>query len=71
MHPSALVEKAVAAGLDILAICDHNSSENVPYIINAARGKNLKIFPGMEITTSEEVHLLALFDSLSDVGGLQ
>ena len=71
MHPRALVEKAVAAGLDILAICDHNSSENVPYIINAARGKNLKIFPGMEITTSEEVHLLALFDSLSDVGGLQ
>ena len=71
MHPRALVEKALAAKLDILAICDHNSSENVPYVINAARGKNLKIFPGMEITTSEEVHLLAIFDSLSDLARLQ
>jgi PHP family Zn ribbon phosphoesterase len=71
MHPKALVERAIAAGLDILAICDHNSSENVSYVINAARGKNLKIFPGMEITTSEEVHFLALFDSLPDLARLQ
>jgi len=71
MHPKALVERALAAKIDILAICDHNSSENVPYVINAARGKNLKIFPGMEITTSEEVHLLALFDSLPDLARMQ
>ena len=71
MHPKALVERALAARIDILAICDHNSSENVPYVINAARGKNLKIFPGMEITTSEEVHFLALFDSLPDLARLQ
>jgi PHP family Zn ribbon phosphoesterase len=71
MHPKALVEKALAAGIDILAICDHNSSENVPYVIRAAREKNLKIFPGMEITTSEEVHFLAIFDSLSDLAILQ
>ena len=71
MHPKALVERALAAKIDILAICDHNSSENVPYVINAARGKNLKIFPGMEITTSEEVHFLALFDSLPDLARMQ
>lgn len=71
MHPQALVERAIAAGIDILAICDHNSSENVPYVINAARGKKLKIFPGMEITSSEEVHFLALFDSLPDLAKLQ
>jgi PHP family Zn ribbon phosphoesterase len=71
MHPKALVERALAANLNVIAICDHNSSENVPYVIRAAQGKNLKIFPGMEITTSEEVHLLALFDSLSDLVDLQ
>lgn len=71
MHPHALVDKACSAGLDIIAICDHNSSENVPYVINASQGKNLKIFPGMEITTSEEVHFLALFDSMSDLAKLQ
>lgn len=71
MYPQALVDRAIKAGLDIIAICDHNASENVPYVIKAAQGKNLKIFPGMEITTSEEVHFLALFDSLSDLNKLQ
>ena len=71
MHPQALVEKALEAKLDIIAICDHNSSENVPYVIKAAKGKKLKILPGMEITTSEEVHLLAIFNSLSDLAKLQ
>jgi len=71
MHPKALVERALAANLNVIAICDHNSSENVPYVIRAAQGENLKIFPGMEITTSEEVHLLAIFDSLSDLASLQ
>ena len=71
MHPQALVEKALAAKLDIIAICDHNSSENVPYVIKAAKGKNIKILPGMEITTSEEVHLIAIFNSLSDLAALQ
>jgi PHP family Zn ribbon phosphoesterase len=71
MHPLALVQKARETKLDMIAICDHNSSANVPYVIKAAAGTNLKILPGMEITTSEEVHLLALFDSLSSLAKLQ
>ena len=71
MHPLALVQKARATNLDMIAICDHNSSANVPYVIKAAAGTDLKILPGMEITTSEEVHLLALFDSLSALAKLQ
>ena len=67
----ALVQKALEANLDMIAICDHNSSANVPYVINAARTSQLKILPGMEITTSEEVHLLAIFDSLSNLTLLQ
>jgi PHP family Zn ribbon phosphoesterase len=71
MHPQALVEKAITAHLDVLAICDHNASENVPFVIRAARGKDLKILSGMEITSSEEVHILAIFDSLIDLSNLQ
>jgi PHP family Zn ribbon phosphoesterase len=55
----------------MIAICDHNSSANVPYVIKAAQASKLKILPGMEITTSEEVHLLAIFDSLSNLTLLQ
>jgi hypothetical protein len=71
MHPMALVQKALEAKLNMIAICDHNSSANVPYVINAAKTCKLKILPGMEITTSEEVHLLAIFDSLSNLTLLQ
>jgi 3',5'-nucleoside bisphosphate phosphatase len=71
MHPMALVQRAIEAKLDMIAICDHNSSANVPYVIKAAETSKLKILPGMEITTSEEVHLLAIFDSLSNLILLQ
>ena len=71
MHPQALVGKILEAKLDVAAICDHNSSENVPFVMNAARGKNLNILPGMEVTTSEEVHMLAIFDSLDNLARLQ
>lgn len=71
MHPKALVERALARHLDIIAVSDHNASANVPYVMAAAAGKNIRIIPAMEITTSEEVHLLALFGSLSDLLELQ
>jgi PHP family Zn ribbon phosphoesterase len=71
MHPSALVEEAVCRGLDIIAICDHNSSENVQYVMNAARGKPLTVIPGMEVTTREEVHVISLFDSMTSLRQFQ
>jgi 3',5'-nucleoside bisphosphate phosphatase len=71
MHPRALVERAREAGLDIVAICDHNSSENVPFVMKAAWGKNLSVLPGMEVTTTEEAHILAIFDSLDHLSEFQ
>jgi PHP family Zn ribbon phosphoesterase len=71
MHPRALVERALEKKLDMIAISDHNASANVRYVMKAAAGKNIQIIPAMEITTSEEVHLLALFGSLPDLMKLQ
>lgn len=71
IHPRPLVEKAIKEGLDLIAVCDHNSSENVPFVMKAARGKNIHILAGMEITTSEDVHILAIFDSLDNISKLQ
>jgi predicted metal-dependent phosphoesterase TrpH len=62
MYPRALVDKAIAEKLDIVAVCDHNASESVEFVIRYAVGKPITILPGMEITSSEEVPLLALFD---------
>ncbi len=71
MYPSALVARSVAAGLDVIGICDHNASENVPYVIEAARGKPLHVFPGMEITSKEEAHVITLFETVADLSRVQ
>jgi 3',5'-nucleoside bisphosphate phosphatase len=71
MYPRAVVEKAISEQLDVIAICDHNASENVKYVIQAAEGKPLLVLPGMEITSSEEVHILALFDRLDNLLNIQ
>lgn len=71
MHPSALMQKALKKNLDIIAISDHNASANVQYVLAAAAGKNIFVIPAMEITSSEEVHLLAYFPSLADLMKLQ
>ncbi|MCK9527838.1 MAG: hypothetical protein M0Q23_04165 [Syntrophales bacterium] len=71
MFPQALVSRSLEARLDIIGVCDHNASENVQYIMNAARGKDIKVFPGMEVTSREEVHLIALFDTIGPLTALQ
>ncbi len=71
MYPTAIVERAVAEKLDVIAVCDHNASENVPYVIRAAEGRGLVVLPGMEVTSREEVHLLAIFDRMDGLQKLQ
>jgi len=66
MSPRNIVRRAVEERLSIIAVTDHNSAENAPAVIGAAAGSGLFVIPGMEITTSEEVHLLGLFESIED-----
>ena len=61
MSPRAVVEKSVEKGLDLIAICDHNSAENVAASIRSGIKRGLLVLPGMEITSREEVHVLAVF----------
>lgn len=71
MYPTAVVGRAVAEKLDVIAVCDHNASENAPHVIRAARGHDLAVLPGMEVASREEVHLLALFDTMDGLRQLQ
>jgi PHP family Zn ribbon phosphoesterase len=71
MHPKALVAAFLARGLDMVAITDHNASENIVHVMQAARDTTLVVIPGMEVTTKEEVHVLALFASLEAVARFQ
>jgi len=71
MHPRAIVDEAIAQQIDIIAVCDHNSSENVRYVARAAENTSLAVIPGMEVTSREEVHVLALFEHVEDLDKLQ
>ncbi len=71
MTPRDIVEKAASLGINIIAICDHNSAENVAVTRDLARSKGITVFPGMEVCSSEEVHILALFGRLEDALRLQ
>jgi hypothetical protein len=71
MGPKVIVEKALQHGLDVIGISDHNSSENVPAVMKAAQDRNLTVLPGMEVTSKEEVHILAVFDSVDRALQLQ
>ncbi len=71
MIPPLIVQTAVERGIDLIAITDHNASENVSAVIDAAKGKPLTVLPGMELQTEEEVHCLCMFDSLNQLEILQ
>jgi histidinol phosphatase-like PHP family hydrolase len=58
--PEQIVDAALAAGLDAIAVTDHNSAEAADELRRAASGKGLTIFPGVELSTVGG-HMLALF----------
>ncbi|MEW6262805.1 MAG: PHP-associated domain-containing protein [Thermodesulfobacteriota bacterium] len=64
MSPRGVVEAAAAGRLDIIAVCDHNTAENVAATRRASerRGGRPWVLAGLEVCTAEEVHLLALFE---------
>lgn len=60
MTPPAIVQAAQTRGLSMIAICDHNAVGNTAATQIAAGGA-LTVIAGMEVTTAEEVHVVALF----------
>ena len=66
MVPSVLAIDALDAGIDILALTDHNSARNLPAFAEACEIVGITGVYGLEVTTIEEVHVLALFEHLQD-----
>lgn len=64
MSPRAIVERAKQVGLDAIALSDHNSARNTPALAECCREAGLACLFGLEVSTAEEVHVLAIFDTL-------
>jgi 3',5'-nucleoside bisphosphate phosphatase len=64
MSPKDIAAKAKTAGLELIALTDHNSALNCPAFAKACATEGLTALFGCEVTSREEVHILCLFDSL-------
>jgi hypothetical protein len=61
MSPTAIVRRAHEAGLDMIAVTDHNSVENGLIAAGLGEKAGVKVLFGMEAQSREDVHLLCLF----------
>lgn len=64
MTPNNIVNMAILKGLDVIALTDHNSTGNLKAVSICARNHGLVFIPGMELESSEEVHLICLLPDL-------
>lgn len=66
MTPCNIVGMAGLIGLDVIAITDHNTCRNAPAVLKAASKAGITALAGMELTTSEDVHIVMLFPALEN-----
>ncbi len=71
MSPRKIVLEAVKKNLDIIGITDHNSTKNCKAVVEVAKEFNLFVLCGAEITTREEVHCLAFFETFDQLNKFQ
>ncbi len=67
MGPRDIVRTALARGLDIIAITDHNAAENVAAVHQIAQTQGLTVIPGIEVSSREEIHFICLFPDVETV----
>ena len=71
MTPNNIVNMALIKGLDVIAITDHNHAGNVEPCMAAAKDTELLVIGGMEVETSEEIHMVVLFEDINSLRKLE
>lgn len=64
LPPEAVVRRAVAAHLDVIALTDHDTVEGVAKALGEVAGAPLEVIPAVELSSSRhgrEVHILGYF----------
>lgn len=64
MTPNNIVNMAKILGLDVIALTDHNTALNCPAAMKVGESVGVTVIPGMELTTSEDIHAVCLFPTL-------
>ena len=64
MTPANIAGTATLAGIQIMALTDHNSVKNCPSFYKACKAYGVIPIAGMELTTAEDIHVVCLFEEL-------
>lgn len=60
-YATEIVERAHDLGISVMAITDHNSVDGVADFEAAAAHRDITIFPGFELTSSDGIHVLCIY----------
>jgi PHP family Zn ribbon phosphoesterase len=71
MSPKKIVQKSIEQGLDLIALCDHNTAENAAAAMREGAQHGVAVLPGIEICSKEEVHLVTLFKNIENALEMQ
>lgn len=61
--PQAIVDTAIEKGLKVISITDHNQYLNSQIAVQYAKGKDILVIPGIEVSTTQG-HLLLYFETI-------
>ncbi len=64
MTPQNIGNMAKIMGYNAIALTDHNTCGNCDALIKVGKELGITVIPGMELCTSEEVHIVCLFPEL-------
>lgn len=67
MTPNNIVNMALLKDLDIISITDHNSIKNLEAFDFLTKSLDLLFVPGIEIQTSEDIHVICLFKTIHSI----
>ena len=71
MTPERIIYMAAQNGIDIVAITDHNVSDNVVAALKAAEKYGVVVWPGVEVESVEGGHIVVLFDKIRNLKKFQ
>lgn len=66
MTPNNIAGMGALAGLQVMALTDHNTCKNCPAFFKAAKKNGIIPIAGMELTTAEDIHIVCLFEKLEN-----
>ncbi len=71
MVPTKIIAQAKRGNLHAIGISDHNATENVLAVREAGLREGVPVLGGIEMTSEEEIHVLAFFDDHRDLAEMQ